>query len=243
MKIVTLNTWGHDGPYQKRLDFFLEELESVNPDVICLQEVFEPTLTGRIKKMLSLPYSVSSTEAGLVMITRFTILSEKVMRYETASPLESYDRRAIIAALRIGTRKIVFANTHLAWKPEDEKTRLGQVQNLLSVIKKEKNPAILAGDFNDTPESTPIQTIKLSGYHDLYGLLHPNEAGLTWDNQNPFIQAHIVKLPDRRIDFLFAHERLLINNPPRTCDVIFNHPNSAGIYPSDHYGLFAKIDF
>ena len=241
--MVTLNTWGHDGPYQKRWNFFLEELKTLNPDVVCLQEVFEPTLTEQIKKTLNFPYSVASTEAGLAMITRFTVLSEKVVNYKTASPIESYNRRAVIVTLRAGTKKITFANTHLAWKPEDEATRLGQVQELLRAVKKEKDPAILAGDFNDTPESAPVQEVKRSGYHDLYGSLHPNEAGLTWDNRNPFIQTHAVKLPDRRIDFIFAQERLLTTSPSKICSVVFNHPNSAGVYPSDHYGLFAEIDF
>ena len=52
MRIVTLNTWGTEGPYQRRWSVLLEELTRLNPEVICLQEAFEPELVEQIQKIL-----------------------------------------------------------------------------------------------------------------------------------------------------------------------------------------------
>ena len=171
------------------------------------------------------------------------MLGQKNFKYETISPIEIYDRRFTVATLEVGEEILNVVNTHLAWKPEDESTRHGQVRELLRVVSEEGSPAILAGDFNDVPESAPLVEAKQAGYCDLYALFHPNERGLTWDNRNPFVQGHTVKLPDRRIDFLMIRETLLARHPPLSCELAFSRPNRRGIYPSDHYGVFAEIEF
>lgn len=241
MKIITLNTWGTYGPYQKRWDFFLKEMETVEPDLLCLQEVVERTLTERIKRTFLLSYSIESYEAGLVILSRLPIFLEELLKYKCVSPTEREDRRAIIARLKMGGQEMILANTHLSWKGEDEPTRLAQVKELLGVIERRGCPALLAGDLNDTPESQPLQEIKKAGYFDLLELLHPGERNLTWDNRNPFIQSHSVKFPDRQIDFLFLHKELLAQHPPQISEIVFNRSNKDGIYPSDHYGILAEI--
>ena len=241
MKIITLNTWGTYGPYQKRWDFFLKELETIDPDLLCLQEVVEPTLPEKIKKIFPLLYSIESYEAGLAILSRFPILLEEILKYKSVSLTEREDRRAIIARLKTGNNEMILANTHLSWKSEDEPTRLAQVKELIGVIKKRGQPALLAGDFNDVPQSSPIQEVKRAGYFDLLELLHPGEQKITWDNHNPFIQTHSVKFPDRQIDFLFLHQELLAQHPPQISEIVFNRPNTEGIFPSDHYGIFAEI--
>lgn len=243
MKIATLNTWGNSGPYQERWNFLWQELHSLAPDVICLQEVFNPTLTEGIKTNLRFPFSAASLEAGLCVITRFPIVVEEILNYHVVSPLESYERSAILVTLEIGKEKLLIANTHLSWKLEDRQTRIAQIEELLQAVKKLKTCAILTGDFNDIPESTPIEKIKSAGFIDTFNSLHHTSAGITWDNHNPFIRTHDVTFPNRRIDFLFAEEKLLRRHALKTCEVAFNRHNEEGIYPSDHYGLLAEIEW
>ena len=241
MKIVTLNTWGMSGPYETRWDYLLEELQRIQPDVICFQEVFEPTLVRKIEECFQFS-GVASHEAGLVILTRFSISSHQDLKYQTKSPLEEYERHALSASLTTQSGPLLVVNTHLAWKPEDEKTRLNQVKELIAAVEKKESHALLAGDFNDTPESKPVKTIKAAGFIDLFESLHPDERGLTWDNKNPFMKEHAIKLPDRRIDFLFAHKKLLANTSPLKCEVVFNLPDKNGIYPSDHYGVVVDLE-
>ena len=243
MKIITLNTWGNSGPYQDRWNLFLEELERYHPDVLCLQEVFELTLPEKIKKKFSFQNVSASYEAGLVIMTRFPKFSEQVLSYESISPSEQQNRQAILVGLKIKSKEIIIANTHLAWKTEDEPVRYRQVQELLQTIPIKGYPVLLAGDFNDTIGSKPVEEIKKAGYVDLCSISHPGERKITWDNQNPFIRTHSVKFPDRQIDFLFLHKQLLRTITVKTCKIAFNRPNQNGIYPSDHYGVFAEIKF
>ena len=121
------------------------------------------------------------------------------------------------------------------------KPRLSQVQELLETVKNRPYPSLLAGDFNDNPGSKPIEEIKEKGYHNLLELASPNSLRITWDNQNPFIQTHSIQFPDREIDFLFASPEFLKLNPIKTCKIVFNCSNKDGIFPSDHYGVFAEI--
>ena len=241
MKIVTLNTWGKYGPYEKRWQFLVQELISTKPDIICLQEVEEPELLEKIEQAASLPFSIASYEAGLTISTHFPIFFEHIVNYKTISPNEEKDRKAVIVGLEVEKKRIIVANTHLSWKTEDTEIRYQQVRELIHAVKQTGEQGILTGDFNDTPESKTIREIKKAGYIDLYASLNPSKREITWDNQNPFIQTHSVKFPDRRIDFLFLHESLANTLAPEKCEIIFRRPGPNGIYPSDHYGVCAEI--
>jgi endonuclease/exonuclease/phosphatase family metal-dependent hydrolase len=253
MKIVTINLWGTYGPYAERRKLFLEELGRLRPDILCLQEITDPNLAAEIQMKIALPSAAENYDAGLAILTRFPILSERILKYAAVSPNETNDRRAVIVELEIGNINLVVANTHLSWKAEDGMIRLAQVRELLGAVSKTKSPALLAGDFNDVPQSPAVQEIKKSGFVDLFELIHPDEAGLTWDNQNPFIQSHNVKFPDRRIDFLFAgggRKRGQVvsedlspfpQGSVKSCKVVFNRPDARSLYPSDHYGLLAEL--
>ena len=241
MKIVTLNTWGTEGPYEKRWRLLLEELTRLNPEVICFQEAFDPELVEQIQKTLGFPNTLISLRSGLAIVTKFELSSEKTLAFETQSPTEPYVREAILAVLNTGKNEFVAANTHLAWKSEDAPVRLGQVKELMEAVKEGKQDVILAGDFNDTPESPALHELKRAGFRDVYDLCHPAGSEVTWDNRNPFIQTHSVKFPDRRIDFLFLSEALAKKSKPKKCEIVFNRADGEGIYTSDHYGVMAEI--
>lgn len=239
MKIVTLNTWGTDGPYEKRWELIVDELSRLNPEIICLQEVFDPELIELIREALGSMNILTSLRSGLVLISQFELFSETTFPYETQSPTESYLREVISAVLKTPQGEFLIANTHLAWKSEDELVRLQQVKELIAASKGKHSGVILAGDFNDTPESPAIRELKRSDFKDIYEMCHPGKNEWTWDNRNPFIQTHSIRFPDRRIDFLFLNEALA--KKPKKCEIVFNRPDRNGIHPSDHYGVLAEI--
>ncbi|OGW80211.1 MAG: hypothetical protein A3G33_05415 [Omnitrophica bacterium RIFCSPLOWO2_12_FULL_44_17] len=241
VNIITLNTWGACGPFEERWRFLLKELYKDSPDIVFLQEISNEKHLSDLQDKTSLPFSAMRREAGLAIATKFEIITHDVLIYDTRSPQEDYERAALIAEIKIGTHNILLANTHLAWRPDDELYRLGQVTELINFLKKKKMPAILAGDFNDVLQNTPLQTLVKEGYVDLFGALRPNDPSLTWDNLNPYMNYHSVKLPDRRIDFIFASKEFSASIPESKCRIILNQPNSNGIYASDHYGVFAQF--
>ena len=242
MKILTLNTWGTYGPYEKRWGCLMDELKRLLPDILFLQEVTTPELLNKIAQSIRLPFTCSSREAGLSLMSRFPLESTRVLKFNATSPTEHDDRRALVTNVTNGIKKIPLANTHLSWKPEDESIRLRQVQELLKSLMDHHDRGILAGDFNDAAGSSVIQEVENAGFVNVSQLKSPQGSMITWDNQNPFIQTHSVKFPDRQIDFLFLHENLFERTTVKTCKIVCDRPNSEGLFPSDHYGLLAEIE-
>ena len=236
MKALTFNTWGTNGP-PVRQSILLSALRKLDADILCLQEAALPDL------LQSLSYStcIHSDESGLAILSRFPALAHRTITYSIVSPLEPYRRQALLVELDTGSFPLWAVSTHLSWKAADGTTRLAQVENLLELVKGFTGPLMIAGDFNSTVPEAPVQRILQSGFLDLFGTLHPGEAGITWDNRNPFIQSHSVKFPDRRIDYLFLRREPSSRLRPTGCEIICDVPNAEGLHPSDHYGVLATF--
>ena len=241
MKIVTLNTWGTYGPYEKRFPLIISELQRIKADIVCLQEVFDTNLKDKIKTTCNFSYSHECHPAGLVILSTLPIEKKETYRYKTISPNETNDRRVIFTKVRSRALLLWIGNTHLSWKEADAETRFEQVNELLGCAKKLGGEIILTGDFNCTPDSKPIRKLKAASFIDIFEKLHPNENGFTWDNdRNPFLKTHSVLFPNRRIDLMLANKHFLRNSQPKTCELAFTQSTNA-IFPSDHFGLLAEF--
>ena len=237
MQILTFNTWANHGPAE-RIRLLIEQLNALSPQILCLQEVAEATMLN------ALPYYSSSFYApasGLAILSTFPMRQQRQVTYQTVSPLEEAPRQAILVELEINGQSLWVVNTHLAWKAEDETSRLGQVEELLEISASLGPQVFLSGDFNAQPKHPPIEQIRQRGFMDLFSTLHPIHPGITWDNRNPFIQSHSVRFPDRRIDYLFLHQKASSSFVPTDCEVVLREPSKDGIYPSDHYGVLATL--
>lgn len=236
MRILTLNTWGTRGS-RERWPVLMQSLRELDPEILCLQEVTDVSLLDA----LLYPNRVYAPGGGLAILSRLPLKNHREITYETISPLEPYRRQVLLAEGLVGSESLWIVTTHLAWRAEDEASRLNQVEELLSLVKPLGDQVILTGDFNAEPFSPPIRRITEAGFADLFGHLHPEDPGITWDNRNPFIQSHSVKFPDRRIDYLFLHEKALSRLRPTHCEVVGNIPPVEGLYLSDHYGVLATF--
>jgi len=240
VKLITLNTWGKCGPYRERWNFSLAELEGLKPDLLCLQEVVDDELTQKLERLLGFTHTVSAYRAGLLLISRFPILEHQVLIYQHHSSFETVDeRRAILAKIKIQDHELIIANTHLTWRVEDRLIRDEQARELLKAVEEAEPPSIICGDLNDVPDSLALKQIQTAGYENLIQNYDPKP--ITWDNQNPFIQSHSDKLPDRQIDYILIHQTVSRILKPKSCEVVFNRTNEKLIYPSDHYGLLAEF--
>lgn len=237
MKILTLNTWGKNGPADRRA-LLVQAIRDLDPDVACLQEVTDP---GLLEALADYPVRLHAPQGGLATLSRFPASSSRIFTYSAVSPLEPYRRQLLLAELSCAAGPLWVGNTHLAWRAEDEPTRLAQVEQLLYWVATLRPAVLLAGDFNAAPDQAPIARIREGGFTDLFGHLHPDEAGITWDNANPYIQSHAVRFPDRRIDFLFLRQDPAGPFKPARCEVVCQQPFAAGGYPSDHYGVLAAL--
>ncbi len=236
MKIATLNLWGTRGPAERR-GVLLGALRDFSADILCLQEATDESLLEES----GFSTRLTASQSGLALLSRFPAKSHEVRTYAACSTLETYHRGFLLVELSLESFDLWIAVTHLAWQAADEPTRLKQVEELLRwTASLKKGGLLLAGDFNAEPHSPPVRRIVESGFVDLWARFHSNQAGITWDNANPFIQSHAVKFPDRRIDYLFLCQEALPRLTPVACEVACDKPQ-AGLYPSDHYGVLVHF--
>lgn len=237
MKIATFNTWGNYGPPERK-PVLAQAIRNLDADLVCLQEVVDPACL----EPFSYPVRLHASAGNLALLSRFPLVSHREITYRAVSPLETVARQALLVELSVNGRPFWAVTTHLSWKETDETTRLAQTEELLQAVEPLGGRVLLSGDFNAEPAHAPMDRIRQAGFVDLFARRHPKEPGWTWDNQNPFIQSHSVRFPDRRIDYLFLRQEALTEFNVLDCKVVCQAPSPEGTRASDHYGVLATLE-
>lgn len=252
MRVLTLNTWQERGPWRDRWEVIFRGLHELQPDIICFQEVFNADWAQSLPHRTGLSYAASTAgDGGLVILSRWPMVMTVKQKLPTQSLTEGYDRFLLYAEVDTGRMRLGIVNTHLSWKPEEGKVREGQTGDLIAFLHGRGMPGehMLMGDLNAVPESPEI--CRLAGEGELldsYGFMHRGEAGMTWDNQNPYaaMARELDKapdLPDRRLDYLFIPAKSGLKAALAAVTVVYQEPDHNGVRASDHYGLCADFDF
>lgn len=237
MKLLTLNTWGKYGPYEKRFPVLVRECQKEKPDFIGLQEVIDSELSILIQTECSLPYAYPLFRAGLLILSRYPLTFCQSHLYKTQSPHEADSRHVIFAKITLERGAFWLANTHLSWRPEDDEIRTGQAKEMMNILERLDAPAIAVGDFNCTAASHSIQTMLQGNFTDVYRALNPVRNGFTWDNDhNYYLKTHSMMFPNRRIDFILADRRFSRWFQIRKSELCFNE-SSGEVLASDHFGV------
>jgi len=116
-------------------------------------------------------------------------------------------------------------------------------------------PPIVAGDFDATPDAASIRFMKglqsLEGksthFLDCWEIAGDGGPGYTWSCDNTLasdVIDRLIRQPchRRRIDYIFVGSPLLYEGYARIvgCRVVLTEPTD-GLWPTDHYGVFAEI--
>ncbi|CAH1982194.1 unnamed protein product [Acanthoscelides obtectus] len=182
--------------WEKRWRNLMTEIQEIDPDIICLQEVQESHLKTYYSLLESFGYQgVYKRRTGqrtdgcaIYFKTENVTLLEHVTVefYQKNVPLLNRDNVGIVAKFAPKlhpTRQFVVATTHLLYNPRRRDVRLAQMQLLLSEVerisfrKDAKDvestylPIFITGDFNTPPKS------------DLYNFMV--EGKLRYDNMPP----------------------------------------------------------
>lgn len=245
--VMTVNFWadfihvfGTKG-FSYRIHAIEHLIETYHPDVIGAQEV----TSGMMKYMGSIlndyaicgkqRKSLINNEANPVLYRkdRFELMEEKTLwlsdtpeKEGSRVMLSQFPR--IVTAVRLKDRKTkeicTFANTHL--DVNFASVRNSQAHILCRILEKEKSPVVLTGDFNSNALHESVITISQSGYRDC---LTP-DAGSTL--RGKIGSKRFSNLP---IDHIFCNDRLKPVTVRRVTDTLH------GIWPSDHYPLYAVL--
>jgi endonuclease/exonuclease/phosphatase family metal-dependent hydrolase len=201
MRIISWNVW--DLPIfaplcSARMQSIGRYLAGLKPDIICLQEAWDPKNHLVIHKFLGDTYyrSVHSPFGGLVTYSRFPIAC---LRFKPFGPMfhwslgEHLGRKGVMeVVVKTGQGLLRVLNTHL-YHPQTRhglRIRLAQLKSLMQQAVCSSYPAILAGDFNQHG---------LLGESDIESLLtrhkftHPSsdyDELPTYRVENPLVSGH-----------------------------------------------------
>ena len=153
------------------LDAIAKVIQDANPDFVALQEVDFKTnrarkydlvtelgLRTKMVPLFARAMDYDGGEYGEGVLSKYTFLQTRNVALPFTPGNEPRAALEIITVLPSGDT-ITFVGTHLDHL-RDEKDRIAQVKKINEVFSSNKYPAILAGDLNARPGSTPIDILE-----------------------------------------------------------------------------------
>ncbi|HYH99201.1 endonuclease/exonuclease/phosphatase family protein [Hyalangium sp.] len=261
-RVVTLNLMGMGEPIERRMELIGRGLADLSVDAVALQEVCEhegrlPNQAAALAERLGYQHlwarakgEADGVQEGLAVLSRHPIREHRVW------PLPSAEGGRIVlqVVLESPVGPLGLFNTHLDHHPDNGVMREQQVVALTDIVRAQVRelPALIAGDFNATPEHDEIRFLRgrhtLEGrrayLHDAYARVHPIEdaSGETWAKRNPLTRRWRWLENDRRMDFIFVSS--IESNgrgEVRSCRVVLDQPDDLGQFPSDHFAVMADV--
>ena len=176
---------------------------SVEPDLVALQEVDKNTTrTGKVNQDIELAnitkmnsvfgsnITFQGGQYGNAILSKFPIIKNKNFLLPN---VDSGEQRGLLRSqIQISNKEnILFFSTHLDHRRSDTE-RLASAEVINQIISLDnKSPAILAGDFNDVPESPTLK-----------------ELDKLWLRTNKKILKTIpASKPSRQIDYIFVQPK------------------------------------
>ena len=256
LSVLTLNIWNYEGPWKQRLPLIRACIESLEPDLIALQEVLVGDAIDQPDLLFAgMPYVYEFGRAqdfwldpslafGNLVASRWPLTQTEVVVLPQREQFG--DRVAVITNVQSPFGLIPFVSTHLP--PFDNYVRERQAKAIADLVRSrhvsEGFPAIVCGDFNARPESAEVrfmkgmQSLEGSGTYfvDAFEVAGAGE-GTTMSRDNPYADTVL----ELRIDYIFvSHHRPDGKGRVEECRVVANE-SVDGVYASDHYGVFATF--
>lgn len=267
MILATYNLWNDPRTLESRLPALCEEIQSVNADVIALQEV--PT------KALGFPHqpfaSALSELCGYsyVRFWQYPDEEDEGLAILSKYPFEEEaaiwdDHPAVYCAVRstveVDSVRVAITNVHLDWKCVlTREAQICAVQEWISAQSETGLVEFLCGDFNDVPDSSIHRFLQgrqsLNGHAAKWLDLAEYEqwrSGIKAEATLDFVRnprwegLHTLQMPARFDWILLRQDHRLRDREP-----IINHVRLFGTaptpiakkVPSDHYGVCVDVRF
>jgi endonuclease/exonuclease/phosphatase family metal-dependent hydrolase len=260
-RVVSWNVWGRYGTdWQARQAALEAALGNVEPDVICLIEAWQQGETSQpdlVARRLGLPYHEFVGDwvqedwvSGIGIVCRWPMSGpqDRVLRSEDGGGTG----RVVHVAVDGERGPIQLFAVVLDYPLGASAVRQGQVRQLVQFVSEvapRRDPVIVCGDFNASPDSDEIRMLTgraatpVPGivFYDSWEVAGDGSPGYTWSNRNPL--AAIGLLPDRRFDYILSAwpRRGGVGHPVHCGLLGVCAPDQVQI--SDHYGLLADLRY
>ncbi len=244
VRILSLNIWHDASDWPQRSGVIIDTLRSIQPDVVCLQEVVQRSnLPNQAYSLAdSLGYDVYFTSvdtAGSPVRFGNAILTRNQIQDSTWMPLDppGDSRNAAYVRTRAGDFELDVFCTHLHHTASDSGAtiRRTQMQHLSEFIDSTLSTgrAVVAGDFNAEPGSEEFGPL-LATFEDSFDAAYGE--GPRPSTLNPYI-GH----PERWIDYIFIQRDAGIS--VWKVRRILATREDDHLWASDHFGVLAELYF
>ncbi len=215
-----------------------------DPDIVCLQEVWQDQLSDIRKRCPAFEWVAHRAANGEhtpigYRPDRFTVKEHSAFSLsETPDDLTAYDWGATIPRVTTTTvftdsitgEQISLVNTHFAHASQTARERSAEV--LINQLATLPRPLLAAGDFNCSPTTVPYDTLQQAGFRDVRTVVDaPHGPETTFHD---FDMSHA----GQRIDHIFVDGCLDIAKFGVLTDM-----DSRARYPSDHFPLYGVFEF
>jgi endonuclease/exonuclease/phosphatase family metal-dependent hydrolase len=244
--VATLNLEQDHKRWDLRRKLVIDQLATLQPDVMAFNEVCIPLETGRwlqrmARERFGQPFALvqqsntngASLVEGEALLTRYPVLETANLDYR------AQDMVAQVVRLAIDGREVDVYVTHLYRSRGDDALRLYQVQQLLAWIdsRDDVDGRVVCGDFNATLEMPSAQLMA--------GIFRPTQTAPTaftalQDTDGRVSHPYWPRF-DRCIDYIWVAGPLAVH----ASGVCFNTPSATDptLWPSDHAGVWADLSF
>ncbi|MEQ8466954.1 endonuclease/exonuclease/phosphatase family protein [Coleofasciculus sp. E1-EBD-02] len=259
VKIVTINILFEMDRWEQRRDLLAAGLKAQQADLIGLQEVKLPEDTSAwLAEQLEMPHvylipyqkpNQAQPKYGAAILSRYPFVQQAEL------DLQGQGRKAQYVQVEVEGKSLILCNGHYFWSPGSSPEREKQIRLLLDWLGKflPDMPVVAVGDFNASP-GTPEISLMQSQFTSAYGAHHGHEPEYTaptplwrgWQRMLHYAISNWKRYGRFRHergtrDYIFFNQYLRVQD----CQLILTEPapNDSTLYPSDHFGLAAQLEF
>jgi endonuclease/exonuclease/phosphatase family metal-dependent hydrolase len=246
VKVATLNLFNRMGAWESRSPLVVDQLEELAPDVIGLQEVdlmidqgmeISRAINRRLGQQphYRIKHATSpgprASIFGIATLARIECVEHEVL------DLMTHERMSQRMVYEIDGSRFAFVNNHLHHPPEDAAARIEQAEYLLRWLDRHEGlPTIVSGDFNSYT-GEPVVDLMKSRFRSAFEVIHGREPELTWPTPvNTYDNS-----PPGALDYIYVSPEFTVVE----AGLAFDKPSADNpdLFPSDHIGLYATLDY
>lgn len=251
--VATLNIRNLADRWTERLPLLLADMAALNPDILGLQEVIYPMQQDRlIGAAGEAHYRVIRGWAGRPEYGNSLLVREPLAADDPERLDLGLRRSALRASIALpGGEELLVVVTHLHHEVPDAAQRDDQARQLLDwldgasragtdahAMARPATAQVVMGDFNAHPQEAAAIRMRAAGFRSAYAELHGADPAVTWPSG---IQAPGMDTDGDPIclDYIWIRGAVRVES----ARVVFDRPDPEDLtlFPSDHFGLAARL--
>jgi endonuclease/exonuclease/phosphatase family metal-dependent hydrolase len=238
--VATLNLRNIADRWPERIPLLLADMAALQPDLIGLQECVFPIQQDRLLGAAGAGrYASRRGWAGRPEYGN-AVLGREPLALDDGERLDLGRNRSalrVLVTLPTGAR-LDFVATHLHHEVRDVAVRLEQATALAAWLADRTGPLVVVGDFNAVPTEPACEVMRDAGFRSAHLEANGAEPAVTWPSG---IQAPGMDVDGEPgcIDYIWVRGPITVDS----CRLEFDRPavGDPTLYPSDHFGLSARI--